>query len=104
IRHRLFVDNAAKALILSGTFIFGALPNFSSGSIAPFRKAFDPFAIGFIGPSGLYGPARSRHRRRWGLAGIEPARRGSAAARASDMAGRQIDQLGDPSVSAKERQ
>jgi Arc/MetJ-type ribon-helix-helix transcriptional regulator len=41
-----------------------------------------------------------------GLAGIQPPHRRSAktAARASDMAGLRIDKIGDPSVSAEERQ
>jgi Arc/MetJ-type ribon-helix-helix transcriptional regulator len=41
-----------------------------------------------------------------GLAGVQPAGRRSAktAARASDMAGRQIDKIGDLSASAEERQ
>jgi Arc/MetJ-type ribon-helix-helix transcriptional regulator len=41
-----------------------------------------------------------------GLAGGQPTgrRRAKTAARASDMAGRQIDKIGDPSASAKERQ
>jgi len=41
-----------------------------------------------------------------GLAGIQPTdrRRAKIAARASDMAGRRIDKIGDPLASAEERQ
>jgi Arc/MetJ-type ribon-helix-helix transcriptional regulator len=41
-----------------------------------------------------------------GLAGVQPSDRRAAktAARASDLAGRRIDKIGDPSASAKERQ